>query len=455
MNFLNWIGPLAITLGVLIFVHELGHFLAAKWAGIRVHRFALGMGNPVPFLRFTRGHTEYAICWLPLGGYVKMATAEEEATSSALEGGGPTEPVPPDEMFEAKPLWKRCVVIMAGVTMNVLFAYGVFTWLAAKNGEQLEPTTTVGIVLDSLPPGAEPLRQLKPGDRIVMIGGDSVHSWNDVEMGIQGVSGDSVLITLADGRVIGLGIHQAALAERIRASQAVQPFRRPILGTVVAGRPADRAGLKVMDTITAINGQPVQQWYEVVTRVRASAGQPLTFTVGRGGVPVEVTVMPEQETETIAKGVTEKVGKIGASPYIEVTTRPYGLGAALGAGARATLVASTQIVRTVQGLLTARISSREVGGPILIGQMAAQSAKLGLDTFLSFMALVSVNLAVLNLLPIPVLDGGQLLFLIAEGVLRRPLSLKLRERLTLVGLFLIVCLMVLAFSNDIRRWLGV
>ncbi|MFN8654422.1 MAG: RIP metalloprotease RseP [Gemmatimonadales bacterium] len=455
MTFINWIVPLVITLGVLIFVHELGHFLAAKWAGIRVHRFALGMGNPIPFLRFTRGHTEYAICWLPLGGYVKMATAEEEVTSSALEGGAPTEPVPANEMFEAKPLWKRCVVIMAGVTMNVLFAYGVFTWLAAKNGEQLEPTTTVGIVLDSLPPGAEPLRELKPGDRIVMVGGDSVFSWNDIEMGIQGVSGDSVSITLADGRVIGLGIHQAALAERIRASQAVQPFRRPILGTVVSGRPADRAGLKVMDTITAINGQPVAQWYEVVSRVRASAGQPLTFTVARGGVPVEITVMPEQETETIAKGVTEKVGKIGASPFIEVTTRPLSLGAAFGAGARATLVASTQIVRTVQGLLTARISSREVGGPILIGQMAAQSAKLGLDTFLSFMALVSVNLAVLNLFPIPVLDGGQLLFLIAEGVLRRPLSLKLRERLTLVGLFLIVCLMVLAFSNDIRRWLGV
>lgn len=455
MNFLFTVGVLIIVLGVLIFVHELGHFLAAKWAGIRVHRFALGMGNPVPGLSFRRGDTEYAICWLPLGGYVKMATAEEEVTSSALEGGQVEEPVPPEEMFEAKPVWKRTIVILAGVTMNVLFAYLVFTWLAAKNGEQLEPTTTVGIVSDSLPAGAEALRELKPGDRIVRVGPDSVTSWNDVEAGIASTSGERVDIGLADGRVLTLKIHQAALAERIRASQAVQPFRPAILGTIVSGRPADRAGLKVMDSVISINGEPMPQWYDLVTRVRSSAGQPLTFKVLREGREVEVTVMPELETETVARGMTEKVGKIGAGPYIAVTTRPYGIGAAFGAGARATLTASTQIVRTVQGLLSARISSREVGGPILIGQMAAQSARLGLDAFLSFMALVSVNLAVLNLLPIPVLDGGQFLFLMAEGVLRRPLSLRLRERLTLVGLFLIVCLMVLAFSNDIRRLLGV
>ena len=455
MNVLFTVGTLIVVLGVLIFVHELGHFLAAKWAGIRVHRFALGMGNPVPGLSFRRDHTEYAICWLPLGGYVKMATQEEEVSSSALEGARVEDPVPPEEMFEAKPLWKRVVVILAGVAMNVLFAYGVCTWLAAKNGEQLEPTTTVGLVItDSLPPGAEQLKELHPGDRIVMVGADSVRSWNDVEAGITSASGDSVAIVLADGRTISLMIHQAALADRLRAAIALQPYRPAILGTVIAGRPAERAGLKVMDTVLAINGEPISQWYDLVTRVRASGGRPLTFKVAREGLRVDVTMMPEIETETV-QGVTEKVGKIGAGPFIQVTNRPYSIGAAFGAGARTTLAYSTQIVRTVQGLVSARISSREVGGPILIGQMAAQSARLGLDTFLSFMALVSVNLAVLNLLPIPVLDGGQFLFLVAEGVLRRPLSLRLRERLTLVGLFLIVCLMVLAFSNDIRRLLGV
>lgn len=455
MNILFTVSVLIVVLGVLIFVHELGHFLAAKWAGIRVHRFALGMGNPIPGLSFRKGHTEYAICWLPLGGYVKMATEEEEVSSSALEGGKVDEPVPPEEMFEAKPVWKRTIVILAGVTMNVVFAYLVLTWLAAKNGEQLDPTTTVGMVnTDSLPPGAESLKELHSGDRIVMVAGDSVHSWNDVQSTINSASGDSVAIVLADGRTIALRIHETALADRLGASLALLPFRPAIIDTLLPGKPAAKAGLQRMDTIIAIDGEPTAQWYDLVTKVRASAGKPITFRVARGK-EVDITVLPDMETETIRKGVTVKFGRIGAGPYTPVVTRPYSLGMAFKAGAKATLVASTQIVRTVRGLISARISSREVGGPILIGQMAAQSARLGFDTFLQFMALVSVNLAVLNLLPIPVLDGGQFLFLVAEGVLRRPLSLRLRERLTMVGLFLIVCLMVLAFSNDIRRLLGV
>jgi len=456
VNLLFTLLVLIVVLGVLIFVHELGHFLAAKWAGIRVHRFALGMGNPVPRMSVRRGHTEYAICWLPLGGYVKMATREEEVSSSPLEGGRMEEPVPDAEMFEAKPIWKRMIVILAGVTMNVAFAWLVFAGLAAKNGEQFEPTTAVGLVFaDSLPPGAEPLRELHPGDQVVLVGQDSVHSWDDVLAGITGASGDTVGLTLSDGRVLRLPIHHAALGDRIRASLALQPYRLPVLGQLLPGRPAEKAGLRVMDTVLTINGDTVRQWYDLVERVRASAEQPLTFHIARAAERLDITVTPEAEKQNLANGAIAQVGKIGAGPFIPVTSRPLSLRQALGAGMRATLGASTQIWRTVQGLVSARISSREVGGPILIGQLAAQSARLGLDTFLSFMALVSVNLAVLNLLPIPVLDGGQFLFLLAEGVLRRPLSLRVRERLTMVGLFLIVCLMVLAFSNDIRRLLGV
>ncbi len=455
MNVLFTVAVLIVVLGVLIFVHELGHFLAAKWAGIRVHRFALGMGNPIPGLSFRKGHTEYAICWLPLGGYVKMATEEEEVSSSALEGAKVEEPVPPDEMYEAKPVWKRTIVILAGVTMNVLFAFALYTGLAAKYGEQLDPTTTIGLInTDSLPAGAEGFKDLRVGDRIVAVGSDSVDSWNAVESGILSASGDSVPIILADGRSVVLRIHETALGERLRAGLALAPYRKPILDTLVPGKPAMKAGLQRMDTILAIDGEPIAQWYDMVTKIRASAGKPITFKVARGK-EVEITVMPDMETETPSKGVTVRVGRIGAGPYTPLVSRPYTLGMSLKAGAIETLNASTQIVRTLRGLVSARISSREVGGPILIGQMAAQSARLGLDSFLRFMALVSVNLAVLNMLPIPVLDGGQFLFLLAEGTLRRPLSLRLRERLTMVGLFLIVCLMVLAFSNDIRRLLGV
>ena len=155
---------LIVVLGVLIFVHEAGHFIAAKWAGIYVHRFSLGLGPPIPWLTFRRGETEYSISWLPLGGYVKMASREEDIGSSALEGGVPTAAVPPDRVFESKPIWKRMVVILAGVTMNALFAWIVFAGLVYKNGRQIDPVTVVGRVVPELvPKEAAALKQIAPG----------------------------------------------------------------------------------------------------------------------------------------------------------------------------------------------------------------------------------------------------------------------------------------------------
>jgi regulator of sigma E protease len=411
------------------------------------------MGNPIPGLSFRWGNTEYAICWLPLGGYVKMATREEEASSSALEGGRVQEPVPEDEVFESKPVWKRMIVILAGVAMNVLFAWLVFSWLAARNGELIDPVTTVGgVVTDTLPPGAEELATIQPGDRIIAINGKPVASWNDVEQGIEQAAGDSLVLQLAGGRAVTLRIHHTALGDRLRALTAIGPQHPIVIGQVESGRPGARAGVMPGDTLVSINGEPATFNARVLWQIRSSPGRPLHIVVGRADGRHELVVTPDSLRE---RGhVVGKVG-LGLGPAVEYQRRPYHGVQALIAGWRATLNASTQIVRVVQGLLSARISSREVGGPILIAQMAGDAAKLGLDAFLTIMAFISVNLAVLNLLPIPVLDGGQFLFLLAEGVLRRPLSLRLRERLTLVGLFLIVCLMVLAFSNDIRRLLGV
>ncbi|HSJ74801.1 MAG TPA: site-2 protease family protein, partial [Gemmatimonadales bacterium] len=157
---------LIVVLGVLVFVHEAGHFLAAKWAGIYVHRFSLGLGPPIPWLTFRRGETEYSISWLPLGGYVKMASSEEDIGSSALEGGAPTAVVPPNRVFEAKPIWQRMVVILAGVTMNALFAWAMFSFLAYKNGRQIDPVTTVGRILtEGLPQEASALKQISPGSK--------------------------------------------------------------------------------------------------------------------------------------------------------------------------------------------------------------------------------------------------------------------------------------------------
>ncbi|HEU5304969.1 MAG TPA: site-2 protease family protein, partial [Gemmatimonadales bacterium] len=161
---------LVVVLGVLIFVHEVGHFIAAKWAGIYVHRFSLGLGGPIPWLTFRRGETEYSISWLPLGGYVKMASREEDIGSSALEGGAPTATVPADRVFEAKPVWVRMIVILAGVTMNALFAWAIFSFVAYKNGRNIDPVTTVGrVVQESLPPQAEALKQIRPGTQIIRV----------------------------------------------------------------------------------------------------------------------------------------------------------------------------------------------------------------------------------------------------------------------------------------------
>jgi regulator of sigma E protease len=446
---------LIVVLGVLVFVHEAGHFVAAKWAGIYVHRFSLGLGAPIRWLTFRRGETEYSISWLPLGGYVKMASREEDIGSSQLEGGRPAAEVPPDRMFEAKPVWKRMVVILAGVTMNALFAWLVFTFLAAKNGRQIDPVTTVGRVVEELvPPEAEAFKRITPGQRIVSVNGKPVASWDEISQGIANTPEPEIRLRMADGSVVTAAIHQDALEQRLKASQALQPFRSPVVGQVVPGRPAARAGIQPGDTITSVAGRPVTQWYDLLELLQKSGGQPIAVEVARDGRRMSYEITPYVDSIVGPNGKPQAIGRIGVALATDFRSEPLSLGQAVVEGWHGTVGASTQIVRTVRGLFSGRISKREVGGPILIGQLAGESARMGLDAFLAFMALISINLAVLNLLPVPVLDGGQFLFLLAEAVVRRPLPIKLRERLTMVGLVLIVLLMGLAFSNDIRRIFG-
>jgi len=446
---------LVVVLGVLIFVHEAGHFVAAKWAGIYVHRFSLGLGAPIPWLTFRRGETEYTISWLPLGGYVKMASREEDIGSSPLEGGAPAIAVPPERMFESKPVWKRMVVILAGVTMNAVFAWLIFSALAYKNGRQINPVTTVGrIEQEDLPPEAAALRQIEPGSRIIRINGDTVTSWDDVVSGIANSPAPEVRIEFADRAPIVLAIHPDALEQRIKAAQALAPYRTAVVGQVLPDKPAARAGIQPGDTIVSLAGHPIHQWYDLLDVVEGSAGKELSGTVSRAGQRIDFSVRPYLDSTPGPDGKTRPVGRIGIMVGTAFESEQLSLGEAIAEGTDATIKASTQIVRTVRGLFSGRISGRTVGGPILIGQLAGESARLGLDSFLGFMALISINLAILNLLPVPVLDGGQFLFLLAEAVIRRPLPLKLRERLTTVGLVLIVLLMGLAFSNDLRRLFG-
>jgi regulator of sigma E protease len=384
-----------------------------------------------------------------------MASREEDIGSSALEGGAPSVQVPADRVFEARPIWVRMVVILAGVAMNALFAWAVFAMLAYKNGRQVDPVTTVGrVVEDSIPPEAAALKQVRPGTGILRVNGDTMKSWDAIVAAIANTPEPEVRIDLSDGSTVVLPIHPDALEQRIRAAQALQPYRAPVVGDVLPDKPAGRAGIQKGDTIIAVNGQPVQQWYDLLDRLRSSGGQLLTVEVGRSGERRSFDMRPYIDTIPGPDGKPHPVARIGVAVGTGLLSEPLSPGAAIAEGGRAAVRASTQIVRTVRGLSSGRISGRAVGGPILIGQLAGESARLGFDTFMGFMALISINLAVLNLLPIPVLDGGQFLFLLAEAVIRRPLPMRLRERLTTVGLVLIILLMGLAFSNDIRRVFG-
>ncbi len=453
-SFIIGLLSLLIVLGVLVFVHEAGHFIAAKWAGIYVHRFSLGLGAPIPWLTRRRGETEYSISWLPLGGYVKMASREEDSAAAMLEGGVAAAGVPPDRVFEAKPVWKRIVVILAGVVMNALLAWIIFVGLAYKNGRQVNPITTVGAVdTAGLPAGAAALRSLPVGSRIVAIGGKPVTTWNEIEDGILNAPDDRIAIHLEGGGTADLDLHPDALTERATAMQALRPLIPAVVDSIMPGSPAARARIQSGDTITGVAGLPVRQWQDLLNVVAKRPGERVSVTVSRQGQPRDFD-LTLASAEVMQNGVKRKVGRIGLYVDIPVQQVPLSFGEAVRAGSAATAVAATQIVRTVRGLFSGRVSTREVGGPILIGQMAGQQARLGLDQFLAFMAFISVNLAVLNLLPIPVLDGGQFMLLLAEGAFRRPLPAKLRERLTALGLVFVVLLMVLAFSNDIRRLLG-
>ena len=442
-----------VVLGVLIFVHELGHFLAAKAAGIYVHRFSIGMGPTIKALSFRRGETEYVISWLPLGGYVKMASREEDP-ASVLEGGDAGVEVPPDRVMEAKPIWVRLIVMLAGVTMNVLFAWLLFSSLIFVNGVTVIPITVIERVDPAiLPPGAEELARLQRGDKITSVAGTPVSSWQDIQQAFLTTPGDSFAVEVDGKSPVTIRIHRDALEARLRAQEALWPLITPVLSQVNRGGPGDKAGLRVGDTLIAIDGQEVSQ-REAVASIEAHPDQDVRVTVGRATGRTDLTAHTVVEMVKDSAG-ERRTGKLRIGFSAPIRHEPATFGQAVVAGAKETLAGSTQLVRAVRGMFSGRVSTREVGGPIAIGMAAGQAASLGISVFLGFMALISVNLAVLNLLPIPVLDGGQVLFLIGEAILRRPLSVKTRERLTVVGLVLIAMLTILAFSNDIRRLLGV
>jgi regulator of sigma E protease len=439
-----------VLLSVLILVHELGHFFAAKSVDIEVQRFSLGMGPRVAGFRI--GETDFVLSALPIGGYVSMAGMTGDEAAGTLEGGAaaPSGPSPRD--FDAKPLWARIWVVSAGVLMNFLFAALVFAAIPFIWGEQLSPNRQV-VVRDgvALPRGAEPLAQVPFGAEVVGVNGRTVETWNDFSRALIDAGSGSVTLRFADAPPVTFTMPtQDSL--RVVVFNAIQPLYEPVLGRVLPGTPAAEAGLQPGDRILSVDGQPMRTWWDFQEVIRTRPGEPLNLSIQRDEDIRQVTVTPALERD-VARG--EQVGRVGIAPHVETIHRTMGLTASLERGFTDTWRYSTTIVAFLGNLITGQESPRQVGSLLTIGQLSGEFARAGLEVFMWWMAVFSVNLAVLNLLPIPILDGGHLMFMSIEAIRGRPLSIEQRVRLSHVGLIIVVGIMVWALTNDVLRVFGI
>ena len=458
-----------VVFGLVIFVHELGHFLAAKMVGVYAPRFSIGFG-PALF-RKRRGETEYVLALLPLGGYVRMAS-RHDAEAALIEGGseesgalkpgdkgydpdalipfGP-HPVPEHRWFESKPLLPRLFIMIAGVVMNVLLAFVVFASLNLYYGEPVIPSRTIGAV--RAPQGAQALGRLTPGDTIVAVNGATVTNWNDVIQRISDSKSEVAIRTQREEVRVPLNGADGVSASDIASS--IDFFIPPVIGEVLPGSPAAKAGLQAGDSIVSIGHAPLQRWAELQERVSASPGADISFEVQRGGKVVPLTLRPEPTTvkdpRTKQMRTVGKIGAVGA----DVTVRaPIPAGRAVSFAVRQTWRTAGSIVGVVRGLLTREVSVKTLGGPIAITRASVAAAQSGLESLFQLIALLSVNVAVLNLLPIPILDGGQILLNVAEAAKGSPFSSRTREYILRFGLVAILLIFALSTFNDVKDGLA-
>jgi regulator of sigma E protease len=448
---------MAVVLGVLIFVHELGHFMTAKWADIEVPRFSIGFGPRV--IGFKRGETEYVISALPLGGYVKMAGMEEmemiegpDAQATEVEAG-PRQPRPRD--FDSKPLGWRALVISAGVLMNLLFAFVVFAIIGLAWGVPAPPPPVIGdITEERLPEGTESLARIPRGARVIAFDGEPVSDFEQLQLALTTAGTGPATLQLENGEVYSFTIPTRD-SLRISLFAAFLPVAdiAPVLSSVSDDSPAARAGLEAGDVVVGAGGDTVRSWQDFVSVVERRPGEPVPLVVRRGDERLELTVTPD--AAALPDGTRYgRIGVGGTGGQFALPRERVGPLRAIAWGATETWQWIKLTLSFLGGMFTGEQSVRELGGPITIGQLSGQVARAGLESFLNFMALLSVNLAILNLLPIPVLDGGHLVFLGIEAVRGRALSFKQRMRLSQVGFVLILMIMAFAIGNDILRLFG-
>jgi regulator of sigma E protease len=442
-----------IVLGVLVFVHELGHFVTAKWAGVGVPRFSIGLGPRLFGVK--AGETDYCLSAIPFGGYVKMAGMEGEEAFEGLEGGEvDAESLSPAKRFENKSVAWRLAILSAGVTMNFLLGWFIYVGLAWRDGIPTMPGTTVAGV-DSVVVAAHPGLESLAGESIVAVEGRSVSNWEELTEALLVAEDGELDIQLASGRSVTAEV--AGEAERERIALGIVPLVPSVIENVQDGSPAALGGIQAGDRVVSIDGIETPSFDRLSEVVLARPGKIVPVVVERAvdGSVRQLSLTVETGVEKAPRptdGRFVDVGVLGVGAKIDRID--LGPGEAVVAGTRAAGRASMLILGGLYDIATGGVSLKAVGGPVAIGQLTGHFARQGMSSLLGWVALFSINLAILNLLPIPVLDGGHILFLGIEATRGRPLSTTQKLRLSQVGLAFLVLLMAWAFTADILRVVG-
>ena len=429
------------VLGVLVFVHELGHFLVAKKSGIRVEAFSLGF--PPKAIGVKIGETEYCLSWLPLGGYVKVAGM---ADFGHEEGKGkPWE-------FQSKPRWIQMAVMVAGPAMNFFLGFLLLLTMYMSAGEYaFLDDSRVGEVKTDSPFYTAGLR---PGDRILAVGNTAVNNWDEMEDAFLLQAGDVIPVEIER-----IPAYRSDRTERLTISvDLTSPgeglglgyYMTTEVGGVMPGMPAAEIGLQPGDVITSVNDVPVTMWWEMSREISVKPGVEISLTWQRNGEEMTKQIIPASQTFN-----GETVGRIGID--LASKRNPISFFKAVRRSATETINLSTAIFGFVKGLVIGQESSKNLAGPVGIFQMVGQSAERGFSYLLWFMAMLSINLGVLNLLPIPMLDGGHLTILTIEGIIRRDLSARHKAWLQQAGFAFLLFLIIYVTFNDIGRisgWFG-
>ncbi len=422
----------AFVLGVLVFVHELGHFLAAKRIGIKVLKFQLGFNPTVLSIR--RGDTEYSIGALPLGGYVKMAGENPDEPST----GGPEE-------FMSRTKWERFQVLIMGPVMNLGLAVILTAVVLYQGAERLayetRPVVLGAVMSDSIAAGAG----LKPGDRITEVAGKAVATWEDFYIAVGTKPDREVPLTyVRDGNQGSVNVTPKTPAgSRFEIGDiGVLPDVHPHIRAVSAGEPAEKAGLKPNDVVVSVNGETITFSSHLKDAISKRPEEQITIAILRDGQPLTITATPKR---------TGSTGLLGVAIADETTSIKPGLVGASTLAVEKNLQYSGLIFQTVWGLITRETSPKQLMGPVAIAQLSGESAQLGWIALFSLMAQISLNLGILNLLPIPVLDGGHIFIMAVEGVARRDFSVRIKEKMLLAGFVVLMTLMATVIYNDLAR----